>query len=156
SFGTTFYEMVTGRNPFLCSDNISTLAAILKEEPESLTEGGENAIPIEAARILRRCLRKDPERRFQTASDLRVALEELLDEVPQGARESKPATRRVSKVVWLATSIATIIALVVGFVFWASTRRSIGTPELKQLTFEPGFALMPAVSPDGKLLAYVS
>jgi serine/threonine protein kinase len=86
SFGTTFYEMLTGRNPFLGSDNISTLAAILKEQPKSLSEAGEVAIPVEAERILSRCLRKDPERRFQTASDLRAALEDLLEEFQAAAR----------------------------------------------------------------------
>src|SRR6185503_15419098 len=83
SFGAMLYEMITGRRPFHGDTKISILAAILREEPKppaSLV----TAVPRELERIVLRCLRKDRTRRFQTMADLRVALEELLDELESG------------------------------------------------------------------------
>jgi tetratricopeptide (TPR) repeat protein len=76
SFGAVLYEMFTGRRAFQKDSMISTLAAILNQEPEPL--GGE--VPPDLEKIIGRCLRKDPERRFQTMADLRVALEELKED----------------------------------------------------------------------------
>ena len=101
--------MLTGRNPFLGSDNISTMSAILKEQPKSLSEAGKNTIPEEAERILSRCLRKDPERRFQTASDLRAALEDLLEEFSDNRPVSTVAPRRRWGVLWSVSATSVVI-----------------------------------------------
>ena len=67
----------------------STIASILREEPKPITQVAEG-LPRQAERIVKRCLRKDPEHRFQTMADLRVTLEELKEESDSGALE--PAT----------------------------------------------------------------
>ena len=86
SFGVVLYEMLTGRRPFAGDTNLSTLAAIVNQEPtpaKQIVQG----LPPEFDRIVTRCLRKDPARRFQTMADLHVALEELRDESsPAGSR----------------------------------------------------------------------
>src|SRR4029434_2020926 len=68
SFGSVLYEMLTGRPPFLGGDKISILAAILQQDPPPARQILP-ALPPELDRIIGRCLRKDPERRFQHMDD---------------------------------------------------------------------------------------
>jgi serine/threonine protein kinase/dipeptidyl aminopeptidase/acylaminoacyl peptidase len=76
AFGTILYEMLTGARAFKRDSSIETLSAILKEEPEDLTEKLPN-IPPALERVVRRCLEKDRELRFQSARDLAFNLEML-------------------------------------------------------------------------------
>src|SRR5262249_16209434 len=76
SFGAILHEMLSGRRAFRRETMAETMTAILKEEPPELTETNEN-IKRGVERIVRRCLEKQPERRFQSASDLGFALEAL-------------------------------------------------------------------------------
>jgi eukaryotic-like serine/threonine-protein kinase len=71
SFGSVLYEMLTGRRAFQGDTKASTIAAVLKEEPTPPSQIVEG-LPREVERIVRRCLRKDPEQRFQTMADLKV------------------------------------------------------------------------------------
>jgi eukaryotic-like serine/threonine-protein kinase len=80
SFGSVLYEMVTGRRAFQKESKTSTLAAIIHKEPEPL----EAVIPHDLERIIKRCLHKDPARRFQHLDDAKVALEELKEESDSG------------------------------------------------------------------------
>ena len=158
SFGSVLYEMLTGRRAFQGETTISTLAAILHHEPKSAAEVAMH-VPPEVERILARCLRKDPDRRFQHASDLRVELQELVDAQSSGAFASLPAqpAPRRSHRPW--TAIAAAIALVVGLAAgWLLHRPA---PPFKpatavRATYDSGLTCDPALSPDGKLLAYAS
>lgn len=76
SFGSILHEMITGRRAFRRETMAGTMSAILKEAPEELTESTPNINPS-LERIVRRCLEKKPERRFQSTSDLGFALEAL-------------------------------------------------------------------------------
>ena len=76
SFGAILHEMITGRRAFRRETMAETMTAILKEEPEELTESNPNISPS-LERIVRRCLEKKRERRFQSTSDLGFALEAL-------------------------------------------------------------------------------
>ena len=102
SFGAVLYEMVTGRRAFRGDSKLSILSAILKEEPEPASSLRKE-IPHELERIIARCLRKDPERRFQHMDDLRVALEEVKEESDSGtaAMQAAPPRRRW---VWAAAA----------------------------------------------------
>jgi serine/threonine protein kinase len=80
SFGAVLYEMITGRRAFHGDSKLSTLSAILKEEPGALPP----EIPRELERVIVRCLRKDPGRRYQHADDLKLALVELKEESDSG------------------------------------------------------------------------
>jgi WD40 repeat protein len=74
ALGTVLYEMLSGRHPFRRESSAETLTAILRDEPPELgTLAG--AIPTAVERLVRRCLAKKPEDRFQTANDLGLALE---------------------------------------------------------------------------------
>src|SRR5439155_4612446 len=153
SFGAMLYEMITGRRPFRGDTTISLLAAILREDPKPPATLVE-AVPRELERILFRCLRKDPARRFQTMGDLRVALEELREEMESGKlAEAAPApVKRTPKWRWPATAAAA--AMIASFItFWA-TRQPLPKKEnwsTRRLTSDSGLTTTPAISQDGKL-----
>jgi len=76
SLGLVLYEMLSGRRAFSGETSISTIAAILYEEPRPLKEVAPQT-PRDLDRIVSRCIRKEPDQRFQSAVDLRLALEDL-------------------------------------------------------------------------------
>ena len=78
AFGAILYEMLAGRRAFEKPTSAETMAAILNEEPPAISEPAPNTPPA-LVRIVKRCLEKDPEQRFQSASDLAFALQALLE-----------------------------------------------------------------------------
>jgi len=80
SFGSVFYEMVTGERAFEGGSGLETLAAVLRDQPKGLTEAGRlshSSIPPEVQDVIARCLKKDPDQRFQSMMDVKNALEQL-------------------------------------------------------------------------------
>ncbi len=149
SFGSVLYEMVTGRNPFSRDSPMATLAAILTEEPQPPA-----GVPPELERIIRRCLRKDPTRRFQHMDDVRVELNEF-SEGSENSRLAVPAAaaRRptLPLKVWVVAAVGAAIAM------WAVSRT--GTPPVVALTTVPlttytGAEIFPSLSPDGRQVAF--
>jgi serine/threonine protein kinase len=92
SFGVLLYEMVTGRRAFAGDSSAETIAALLKDEPKPPTELAPG-VPRELERIIARCLRKEPGRRFQHVEDVRVELQEVREE-SDSAAWAGPAGRR--------------------------------------------------------------
>jgi eukaryotic-like serine/threonine-protein kinase len=78
AFGTILYEMVTGKQTFRKPTSAETMAAILNEDPPSISQITV-ATPPGLQRVVHRCLEKSPEQRFQSASDMAFALEALSD-----------------------------------------------------------------------------
>lgn len=154
SFGSVLYEMVTGRRAFPGETKLSTLSAILHKEPPPL-EGA----PPELEKIITRCLRKDPERRIQHMVDVKLALEDLKEESDSGKLAVSVSPRpRVS--VSAALLIAGILVLAAAGVVWiwrlARSPEPVAAPALTRLTSDSGLTTDPALSLDGKLLAYAS
>ena len=79
SFGSVFYEMVTGERAFQGGSGLETLASVLRDQPKELskTGGAQSAMPEEVQDIISRCLKKDPDQRFQSMADVKTALEHL-------------------------------------------------------------------------------
>jgi len=165
SFGSVLYEMVTGRRAFQGESKIAILSGILNQEPSPVSEvsGGT---PQELERIITRCLKKDPSRRFQAMPDLKVALEELKEESDSGKLLSQAgaikSTSRFSKRVTaavLAGGIVFVAAVIFYLVwkpagwFWKSSPPPLLTHN--QISFV-GDAGYPAIWPDGKFIAYVT
>jgi Tol biopolymer transport system component len=151
SFGTVLYEMVTGHRAFQGESKMSTLAAIINQEPEPLPAG----TPHDLERIIGRCLRKDPARRFQHMVDVKVALEELKEESESG-RLTAPvaAVKPQSKWARWAAAGAAVVILGGGLAAWKLWRPAAsGLRPIKRLTHDET-SFMGALSPDGKLLAY--
>jgi eukaryotic-like serine/threonine-protein kinase len=80
SFGSVLYEMATGQRAFAGGSKLSSLSAVLYKDPQPASQTAAE-IPPELDRIIARCLKKDPERRWQSMADVKVALEELRDEI---------------------------------------------------------------------------
>jgi len=80
SFGAMLYEMLTGRRAFRGDTPVSTMASVLRAEPDALPA----AIPPDLERIVMRCLRKEPGRRYQQSVELKLALEDAADPARSG------------------------------------------------------------------------
>lgn len=76
SLGVLFYEMAVGKHPFLKESNIETLHHVLKEEPADF-EVAQKTLPPLVFKIIKKCLEKDSDKRFQSAKDLLKALKEI-------------------------------------------------------------------------------
>lgn len=83
SLGIVLFEMATGRKPFTGDSNVSVLSSILKDAPPLVTDLRPD-LPREVSRIVKRCLAKDPEERYQTAKDLRNDLKALKEDSDSG------------------------------------------------------------------------
>src|SRR5262249_41418703 len=154
SFGCVLYEMLLGKRAFEGQSAASVIAAILEREPTPL----DIAPPLQ--RIIRTCLAKDPEHRFQTALDLKRALSWATERVPISV---EPTTRRR----WIAVSAALVLlgALAGGSAvsYFNQAPRDDRVLRL-QIDPPPGGRLIvggtiagdPAISPDGKTVAYVA
>jgi serine/threonine protein kinase len=159
SFGSLLYEMVTGARAFQGKTKMSTLSAILSNNPPALT-GKTPEIPHELERIVTRCLRKDPERRFQQMAEVKLALEDLKEEWESGSSiESVASIQRKQRYsVWWAAAVAVFILVGIGgWVWWrTSESRLSDSAQMTRITFDSGLTTDPALSADGKLLAYAS
>ena len=154
SFGAVLYEMLTGRRAFHGATRISILADILHKEPAPVAEIVKG-VPRELEKIIARCLRKEPRRRFQVMDDVRLALEDSADET-----SAEPQVERVAgRPPWRWAIAAAVIFGVAGagLGWWLRPGANSEVPRvLRKLTSESGLTTDPAVSPDGKLLAYAS
>jgi eukaryotic-like serine/threonine-protein kinase len=160
SFGAVLYEMITGRRAFNGGTKMSTLAAILTKAPEAPSQIVDG-LSRDLEKMIVRCLQKSPDRRWQSMADLRVALEELKEESdsqsPGDRAASTPAHRR--KGVWIVGPAAVATGIVLFAVWWLTTRTAPSPdpqPTLTRLTSDVGWTDYPAISLDGKILAYAS
>ena len=147
SFGAVLYEMVTGRRAFPGDTPMSTMAAILNQEPAPI-EGA----PAELFKIVAKCLRKEPSRRWQHLGDVRLLLEEMLEAPPEVKRVEPPRRRRWLVPVLLA--LALIAGAGLGLWYrWPTSTETLEAP--LPLTSSPGRVFEPQVSPDGKHVAFI-
>ncbi|HSB13827.1 MAG TPA: protein kinase [Bryobacteraceae bacterium] len=157
SFGAVLYEMVTGQRAFQGDSSMSTLAAILSKEPKPVSEIAP-ATPHDLAKIISRCLRKDPEKRFQHMADLKVALAELKEESESGKLAAQPvvAVTNHRRLLWISAAAVLVVAAVASTWF---LRTKAPPPEVAMtsapLTTYAGSESMPTFSPDGNQVAFV-
>jgi hypothetical protein len=150
SFGAVLYEMLCGRKAFKGESSVSTLAAILTRDPAPLGD----AVPRDLERIVARCLRKDPARRWQSMADVKVALEEVKEDSDSGRLMvlEKPARRGVR---WPAVLGALALVMVaVGGWMWHSRRGAPVVLEAVPLTTYLGHQASPSFSPEGDRVAF--
>ena len=161
SLGTILYELASGARPFRGDTPMSTIGAILKDEPVSITEMNRS-LPRHAGRILRRCLAKDPDRRYQTALELRNELEELKAEIDTGVHaagsQNSPAGRRWSTRRLVALGVGAVLAVAVLFSILQWVRRKSPDPVTSYIavpiTSAIGQEMGPNWSPEGEFIAF--
>ena len=124
AFGSVLYEMATGRRAFLRELTISTLSAILRDEPPPPSEVVPR-VPREMQRIILRRLKKSADERYQHIGDVKIALQDLKEDLGTGlaASQRDPASTRASvagRRRWLpvAALLAAGVALVAGAIRW--------------------------------------
>lgn len=137
SVGCVLYELLTGRTAFRGGTPAETLAAILRDQPDDLSDSGRK-IPPRIDAIVRRCLEKNPDHRFQSARDLAFALREILGDSSRPGSGPvwpvKPVIRR--RALWTAACAVTIAAGVLWFDGRALPLTS-GTASIRSLAVIP-------------------
>src|SRR5258708_7898144 len=158
SLGAILYEMLSGKRAFQGKTTADTMSAILKEEPAELSGTGHN-LPPALARIVHRCLEKDPGERFQSARDLAFNLE-LLSREESGSGAAVVLAAGKSRRWLIAALVAAVTFAAVGRTFLARGLRPQATNsppvELMRLTDFVGMEEFPALSPDGKSVAFTA
>jgi eukaryotic-like serine/threonine-protein kinase len=163
AFGAVFYEMLTGQRAFHGKSQASLIGAILKDDPPAVSSI-QSITPPAVDRIVARCLAKDPDARWQTASDLAAELKW----VQQGGAQtsaSVAATRGRGRWREAAAWIVAVAALTAAAVSIVRRPPPPAPPSAMRFTIEEPsdapfggapIAPFPAISPDGKYIVYVS
>jgi eukaryotic-like serine/threonine-protein kinase len=164
ALGVIFYEMLAGKRPFRGENAASQISSILRDAPPSL-EGLRPELPAAIERIVHTCLEKDPARRYQSGAELRSELGALRHEQQfesLGALRRHRDRRASGRRAVAAASAVAILAIGGGIAYWLGPLPGSGSGsgavdvKFTQLTADPGAERFPALSPDGKWLAYVS
>ena len=156
AFGALLYEMATGKKAFTGKSQASLAGSILRDDPVSVTEIAP-MLPPALNRVIKTCLAKDPEDRFQTAHDVKLQLQWVAEGGSQAGVAAPVAARRKSRerLAWGVAAVALLAAagLAYGFVRRApekarAVRFEIQIPE--------GVVAIdaPRISPDGRYLAF--
>ena len=153
SLGSMLYEMVTGERPFAGGP---VLSKIIHEDPLPPSRIAP-AIPPELDRVILRCLRKDPARRFQTMADLKAALEDVVAETTGAGRAAASPTVSGRRSPWVWTAVAAIPLILIGvYVARPVSPAPEGGAPLRAvpLTSTPGAKQSPSFSVDGNQVAF--
>jgi len=153
SFGSVLYEMLSGERAFQGDSAAETMAAIAQKDPPELAgASGRFSPPIE--RLLRHCLEKKAQERFDTAHDLAFALETAMG----GPSASVVAVARKGRVRWVLPAIAfvAVLAAVGAGLFLGPRLFAPPLPNFRQITYHRGLVKSARFSPDGQTVVYGS
>jgi Tol biopolymer transport system component/predicted Ser/Thr protein kinase len=165
AFGAVVYEMATGKKAFEGKSSASVMAKILEAEPPPISSL-QPMMPQALDRVVKRCLAKEPDERWQSANDLANDLRWIAEQESQAAAPVAGVARRKTReqLAWTLAAVALILAaLATAFPFFHRTvavirpvRFTINPPEkerLPVLAFTPNFL---SVSPSGSRLVFVA
>jgi hypothetical protein len=153
AFGAVLYEMLTGERAFHGETAADTLTAILAKDPEEISRPGR-PVPPSLDRLVRCCLEKDPEERFQSARDVAFAVE-VESGTSRPELEALAAAPRRRRRLWTGAAILAVLAagagggLVAGRRLWETP-----PPRITQLTFRRGVVDRARFTPDGQTVVY--
>ncbi|MGH9364886.1 MAG: protein kinase, partial [Thermoanaerobaculia bacterium] len=158
SFGAVFYEMLSGQRAFQGRSAADTMSAILREDPPDLSVSSQNISPG-LERIVRHCLEKNPEQRFQSARDIAFDLEAL-----SGASGPGAAAPAVPALGWkrrLAPGALVLALTALPLGGYLLGRRVAGAaaapqPSYRQLTYGHGTITSARFAPDGHTIAFAA
>jgi Tol biopolymer transport system component len=163
ALGVVLYEMLTGQRAFHRDTAAETMTAILREDPQA---HGRADLPLAIERIVQHSLEKNPAERFQSARDVAFALESSSDSnvtvIAPGSAASPSVRSNRGRSLAAVVTLAVLVLMI--WLAWrtglfrkpsgdaAISRIEIGTAT--QVTADDGLEIDPALSPDGRLLAY--
>jgi len=156
ALGAVLYEMMTATKPFAGSSQADLIAAILKDDPRPMAAMRPD-LPPALDRLVRVCLAKDPEERWQDARDVKIELQWCAQAAPSVSAVSAPRVTGRERVGWTLA----IAGLVVVGALAIPTRRYLSAPEpavtrLDVVTPPTSDPFSFALSPDGRQLAFVA
>ena len=154
SFGAMLYEMVTGVRAFAGTSTADTLSAVIRAQPKAPSTIVRD-LPSDLEKVILRCLRKDPQRRFQHIDDVKIALQDIKEESDSGAGASAPAarTRRRGLIVALAATVM-LVAAATAWVLRSHRPVAVPPQRVVPLTTLRGLERRPTFSPDGEQVAF--
>ena len=154
ALGLVLFEMATGSRAFGGSSQAQLISQIMHGEPAF-----EKVAPAAFRRLVERCLAKDPAKRWQTASDLKLALEDLgkktaSTRITNGALTATTKRRRLALMVAVVASA--LVAAALAWTWWTRNRSAQIAQSIKliPLTTDPGVEQEPSLSPDGSQVAF--
>ena len=159
ALGVVLYEMITGREPFQGTSRASLAAAILTREPPAISSLIPTA-PASLDRVVQKCLAKNPDERWQSASDLASALRWSADEHVAHDAASDPSPRRQRRPTAVALmAVAVAAGLIAAAVLVGGSGRRAGaasasTPRFIPVTFRAGTVTAARFTPDGDSIVY--
>ena len=163
--GIILYEMATGERPFEGESTASLIGAIMRAEPRPLAERAP-ASPPALERLIRTCLAKDPEQRWQSAGDVARMLRGLDMTSSGGAAVVAAAAPRRTRRGLALMAVAAVLLVAAGFGLarlWSpappaegAVRAALTLPRGAVYHFSGDFAGPPAISPDGRRVAFVA
>lgn len=142
SLGTVLYAMATGKHPFRAESSAEIISSILSHEPPRVRTLNADLAPG-LGRIVNRCLEKDPELRYQSAQELRQALEDPRDEPVSGDQPEQPLAKThppeavTMRFGWRTAAVVAVAALAIAAALIAPTLRRDPAPSLRSLAVLP-------------------
>jgi Tol biopolymer transport system component len=162
ALGAILYEMLTAKRAFAGDSQVSLIGNIMNAEPAALATL-QPLTPPALERVVKKCLAKNADARWQTASDLADELRWVRDsrESAEGRAGSRGAKRRTQTLTGaLILAALCLAAIVIALWTWRTPRQTAtAAPAVSgfvQLTDQPGRERFPSLSPDGKLVVYAS
>jgi Tol biopolymer transport system component len=155
ALGELIYEMATGQPAFTGKSRASLIAAILSSDPQPM-KSLQPMTPLALERIVKKCLAKDPDERWQSASDLTSELNWIAEGGSQAgaAAHSSAANRKWQRASWLLAATFFLLAVAGGAAWWKANNRR--PPPMYFHSPVPFAANDLALSPDGRTLAMVA
>ena len=153
AFGAILYEMLAGKRAFQKPTSAETMSAIMNEEPPGISQ--VTNVPTALLRVVHRCLEKNSEQRFQSASDLAFALDALSDSGgwAYSVTSGKAATSAGKRWKALVLAAMAVLALSVGGYFYS--HRTLTGSAWVQITNFADSATSPALSSDGRMITFI-
>ncbi len=154
AMGAILYEMLSGRQAFEGETAADRLSAILHHDPPELASAAGEPVWPSLVRIVRRCLEKDPEERFQTARDVAFALEAL--SVASGTRPTPGTHAGVKRSRAFGAAALVLLCFIAGILADRALRRlpPAEPPTYRRLTFDRGSVGGARFTPDGSTVVY--
>jgi len=162
AFGAVLYEMITGKRAFEGKTAASAMAAVLEREPQPISSL-QPTTPLALDRLVKTCLAKDPDDRWQTAHDVKLQLRELADGGSQASAVALRGRARRRSSVWAwgiagvfgATTIAALVLVYMsGQKELPMLRLSINPPAKMQFNLSGDTSGPAMISPDGKYVVF--
>jgi len=166
AFGCMLYEAATRRRPFSADTQVDLMHKIVHDKPQPIEEINRN-VPADLRRIIRRCLAKDPDQRYQSMKDLGISLRELFEDWDQRSLQSDPGEtptlilekpRAKKSWWWIPAAIGLVAVAIGGVLWWRATRTpnfTLDKIQISNLTTS-GNIVTSVLSPDGRYLSYAA